>query len=161
MLAMASADLSGFFRGKWRIHRTLAYTLGGPASATFDGDASFSEFGGTSTLLYEERGKLAFGGQTLEAQRRYFFCFDRDPPGVYFAEIEDGETVVGKFFHPLDLSGELSSPETCGAEFDHLCVNDLYQGALRLKTSDAFEWQWRVTGPKKDGNLRAEYSRVT
>ena len=37
MLAMASSDLSGFFRGKWRIHRTLAYKLGGPASATFDG----------------------------------------------------------------------------------------------------------------------------
>eukprot|EP00662_Eupelagonemidae_sp_cell21_P003445 gene3445-34334_t len=46
------------------------------------------------------------------------------------------------------------------ARFRHPCVDDVYSGELAVRSADAWEWRWTVTGPTKDGTIESEYRRA-
>jgi hypothetical protein len=59
----------------------------------------------------------------------------------------------GRPFHTLDLTAG-------GCAVEHRCGGDRYDGAYRLTGPDTLEVDWRVTGPRKDLEIRTTYRRI-
>lgn len=43
---------------------------------------------------------------------------------------------------------------------EHICVRDLYTRAMAFEGQDEFRWDWRVSGPTKDGAVSQPFERV-
>ncbi|GMH39014.1 hypothetical protein BSKO_06912 [Bryopsis sp. KO-2023] len=156
-----------FARGSWRLNRTLRYVKGG-LSGSFAGTAKFQPpvagpgVSNSKTLLYSEEGSFTVeeSKQVLKAYRSYLFRCDAYPVKVYFVLKKD-PLDVGDFFHDLEFStSENGSTAKWNAAFEHLCVKDLYSGRFSVHDDDSFEWNWRIVGPKKDGEICTHYTRI-
>jgi len=127
--------------GGWRIDRQIADARsGGVASMT--GTAQFvADAGG---FAYHETGQLVMpGGACFHAERRYLWRFSGAMIEVRFED--------GRLFHLFD-------PARPGVPVTHPCGEDLYEGRYALST-DGWQAQWRVKGPRKDQVITTDYRR--
>jgi len=46
-----------------------------------------------------------------------------------------------------------------GSTVEHPCVKDMYRGMFRITGKDSFEWDWKISGPMKDGTITCTYRR--
>lgn len=113
-------------------------------------------------LLYKEQGTLYSIEQSMnpiQTHRHYFFDFSSSPIRVFF--VNNPEPLqLGDLFHTLEFDSTTQQEPTCGtAQFEHLCINDLYKGNFQILNKDKFCWNWFITGPNKDGNIQSVYQR--
>ncbi|EET47870.1 DUF6314 family protein [Thalassobium sp. R2A62] len=131
------------FRGTWQVSRVIADAASGTQSL-FAGIAEFSEQG-TDQLAYREQGQMTLpDGTTLAATRGYQWTFSKDRVWVGFEE--------GQPFHDFSPQGHEDGTE-------HLCINDLYRVRYDFAAFPVWSATYRVTGPRKDYNLRSLYHR--
>jgi Family of unknown function (DUF6314) len=132
-----------FLYGDWNVVRHISDHLTG-AVGVFRGQASFSRDG--LALTYCEHGELQFGGHCGPASR-----------SLLYRELADGSADVrfadGREFYRLDLRSGTWSAE-------HPCRADRYRVTVRRLSPDSFAEIWRVTGPAKDYELAATYTRT-
>mmetsp|Transcript_108839 Transcript_108839/g.318452 ORF Transcript_108839/g.318452 Transcript_108839/m.318452 type:complete len:192 (-) Transcript_108839:82-657(-) len=169
--------VKAFLAGRWVLSKTFDYRVGG-GRGRMEGVATFAEAPQLRTaLMYEERGTVHLEGvaNPFEAFRRYCFNTAKWPVEVYFVDDATKKELAPllpelechtSFFVPLPFDGELLEGSRgeqggCSGEsrFEHLCVNDLYSGSLRVTGPDGFEWNWSITGPAKDGDIRCSFRR--
>jgi hypothetical protein len=169
-------DLASFLLGRWHVERSLSE---GEEQGSFTGMAEFARDAGaagaadrlTDRLTWDERGRMRWRGNDLEAFRRLELVRDAAPDGgggeggggggegggVRGAgEHADGWEVRfddGRPFHALDLSSGV-----CSAV--HPCGEDHYEGEYRILGEDAFEVRWQVRGPRKDQWILSRYRRA-
>lgn len=95
--------------------------------------------------MYDEAGRLRFGGYQGEAARRYLFAFVRpEAASVHHAD--------GSLFHALNLSSGRD-------DVHHQCAEDHYRGRYRVLDQNAFTVTWDVTGPRKRYHMTTFYKR--
>jgi hypothetical protein len=73
---------------------------------------------------------------------------------VYFVDSTQ-PLVRGLLFHQLDLT------QNDRAEFTHLCKLDIYQGRFTILGQCAFNWDWEISGPHKEGKIWSHYEKST
>eukprot|EP00933_Yihiella_yeosuensis_P030492 TRINITY_DN24138_c0_g1_i1.p1 TRINITY_DN24138_c0_g1~~TRINITY_DN24138_c0_g1_i1.p1 ORF type:complete len:194 (-),score=28.42 TRINITY_DN24138_c0_g1_i1:94-675(-) len=164
--------LRNFLLGRWTLSKKFDYRIGG-GRGTMEGIATFTEtLPRPDVLMYEERGDVILEGlaKPVEAYRHYCFNTSQWPVEVYFVDDPTKKhlpsllpelDVHTSFFIPLTFgSGEGTATSSCEANFDHLCIDDLYSGHLKALSEEHFEWNWTVKGPNKDGNITCSYRRV-
>ena len=156
---------------KWILSKTLDYSYGG-YSGTFCGEAFFANIGHEeyqSLLHYTENGMAELcNGNTVSARQQLIYSFvDPAIVSVYFFddpyhdhEQNDGvESMIrhGRFFHHIrfDETNNNQPPVLSS----HPCGPDIYHGRLAFETSDFFTVHWKVTGPRKEGNIVSSYVR--
>jgi Family of unknown function (DUF6314) len=140
-----------FLTGEWNVARLISDFRTG-RSGVFRGTASFRPAGDTGAdpagraLSYCEEGELEFGEHRGPA-RRSLLLHSRDDGGadVRFAD--------GREFFRLDL-------RSGSCEAVHPCRDDQYRVTVTRLTADSFTETWRVSGPAKDYQLRATYTRA-
>ena len=136
------------------------YERGG-VSGTFAGSCHFRQIQ-HSTLdawAYHEVGAAALNGiGTLEAQRRLIWDFTCPLVRVSFDESSldrsDAAILKGaRFFHSVSLEG--------GAVVlsEHPCGPDVYRGSMLFQGPDSFTMVWRVSGPRKLGEIHSSFRR--
>lgn len=145
-VAGVTADTAGFLSGEWSIVRQIRDRRAGQ-DGTFRGHASFVPAGPQAgySLDYSEHGELRIGGYNGTATRslRYAACPDGSAD-VRFAD--------GRPFYRLDLrAGHWKA--------DHPCRADSYQVSVAVCGDDSFTETWQVTGPDKDYEMTATYTR--
>merc|ERR1712060_836309 len=59
------------------------------------------------------------------------------------------------FFHNLPFDGT----DACATSFSHLCSEDMYEGEFVVYGKNAFDWNWSVFGPNKDGTIGGRFTR--
>ena len=134
--------LKAYFSGTWSFLRRLD-------DRRLRAQGSILGFGrfrpGDEGLTYDERGRLVFAGGATTATQRYRYRCSNDGRGqVFFGD--------GRPCHGWDLTGGED-------RFRHRCTPDLYEGRCRLLNDNAWQLEWRVTGPRKDLHLATVYLR--
>lgn len=131
------------FEGDWRLTKTIADAKAG--TGVFEGAATFTRQG--DILTYLEHGILTPPGTDvgLEAERRYSW---REESGWIAISFEDGRA-----FHAIPQGVE--DPEAT-----HLCDPDRYDVEYDFKAWPDWRVLWRVSGPRKDYTMCAQYSRT-
>ena len=108
-------------------------------------------------LAYAESGVALLGSDTFEARRSLLYQHGcTGPVRCYFDDSPEARTVearieAARFFHDISLEG--SEP------FLHPCGPDVYSGRLIFESADAFRFDWRVTGPRKQGVITNRFRR--
>ena len=108
-------------------------------------------------LAYAESGVALLGSDTFEARRSLLYQHGcAGPVRCYFDDSPEARTVearigAARFFHDISLEG--SEP------FLHPCGPDIYRGRLVFESVDAFRFDWRVTGPRKQGWITNRFRR--
>ena len=108
-------------------------------------------------LAYAESGVALLGSDTFEARRSLLYQHGcAGPVRCYFDDSPEARTVearieAARFFHDISLEG--SEP------FLHPCGPDVYSGRLIFESVDAFRFDWRVTGPRKQGVITNRFRR--
>jgi Family of unknown function (DUF6314) len=150
--ATAGDDTLDFLAGDWNVLRWISDHRAG-TDGEFRGTASFRPRpgGGNSAsdrgaLEYTEEGELAFGSHRGPASRSLIYSGRPDGGAdVWFAD--------GRPFYRLDLrSGH------CVAE--HPCKADQYVVMVKRQGEDQFTETWHVTGPEKNYEMTATYTRA-
>jgi hypothetical protein len=114
------------------------------ANAPVSGSADASA-GSPDRLSWDERGRMRWRGNDLEARRVLELVREA---GGWEVRFDDGRP-----FHPLDLStGSFAAVHPCG--------EDHYEGEYRVLGDDLFEVEWRVRGPRKDQRIHTRYRRL-
>jgi hypothetical protein len=143
-----------FLTGDWNVVRLISDFRTG-RSGSFLGTASFrpaNDIAGPAggqdreTLGYTEQGELQFGDHRGPASRTLVYQGREDGGAdVRFAD--------GREFFRLDLGSG-----TCEAA--HPCRDDQYLVTVTRLTADSFAETWRVSGPAKDYQMTATYTRA-
>ncbi|GAA0477676.1 DUF6314 family protein [Streptomyces sp. NPDC046215] len=137
-------DALAYLAGRWSVRRTLV-DLGTGSRGTFDGTAAFRPLDGSAGLLHVEEGQLSWNGTVNRASRTLQVL--PAPDGTAEVTFADGRP-----FHDLDLrTGRWTTRHHCGA--------DLYLATFTVVSPDAWQVQWRTTGPAKDHLLRTTHQR--
>ena len=140
------ADLAGFLRGTWRLHRELLDASGRTPPGSFTGDGTFTPDTEVPGLLrYLEQGTAQFGSHRGPATRCLAYHVDGGRARVDFDD--------GRFFHDLDLRAGVW-------EVEHLCRADLYRGRFEVDDEHRWRQQWTVTGPHKDQRIHTVLTRL-
>jgi hypothetical protein len=126
--------------GHWVITRRVVDLESG-VEGRFAGEARFERDG--EGLRWRERGRLRFGSYDGEAVREYRIAPAGDGWVVQFAD--------GRPFHPLELDGR---------PVEHLCGDDRYAGEYTLRSPDALDVVWHVSGPRKRQRIESAYRRA-
>ena len=111
----------------------------------------------TTWLAYAESGVALLGSDPFEARRSLLYQHGcAGPVRCYFDDSPEARTVearieAARFFHEISLEG--SEP------FLHPCGPDVYSGRLIFESVDAFRFDWRVTGPRKQGWVTNRFRR--
>jgi hypothetical protein len=134
-------DLAAYLRGSWSVERELEDAELGRGS--FLGEASFRPDG--DGLAWVESGRLRIGAYDGPAWRELRLRPAPDGWEVRFAD--------GRFFHRLALDGD-------ACRMEHPCGEDRYTGEFTIRGPDAFEVDWRVSGPRKAQALAGRYVRA-
>lgn len=130
------------FEGHWTVQREIEDHLV-EQTGQFQGQASFTR--DALGLAYAEAGQLRFGTSAWAATRRYFWRDARDAIDVHFED--------GRFFHRIALEG--ARPNS-----DHFCDPDQYDVTYDFAQWPLWTSHWRVTGPRKDYEMRSRYRPV-
>ena len=133
------ADLEGL----WNVRRQIVHADG--AVNAFVGTTRFHRVG--HRLIQDEEGQLLMseGTSPIKATRRYIWTQERGRLECAFEDMRP--------FHTVPL-GTLC-PETT-----YLCPPDRYQVSYDFRPMDGWISIWRVEGPRKDYEMRNEYSLV-
>lgn len=149
----------GFLLGDWNVTRSVSDFRSG-RSGSFRGQASFVPVprepdaaaalregaGGPELVNYREEGEFRFGAHRGPAFRSLIYRARPDGGAdVRFAD--------GREFFRLDLTRG-----SCQA--DHPCREDSYHVTVTRLGPDSFTETWRVTGPDKDYEMTATYTRA-
>ena len=111
-------------------------------------------------LAYAETGVALLGSDTFEASRSLLYQHGcAGPVRCYFDDSPEARPVeariqAARFFHDISLDG---SSEPCLSK--HPCGPDVYSGRLIFESVDAFRFDWRVTGPRKQGWITNRFRR--
>jgi hypothetical protein len=134
-----------FLSGDWSVVRRIRDHRSGQVGS-FHGQASFRPSSAGDVLAYDEHGELQFGGHRGPASRSLLYMDAADGSAdVRFAD--------GRDFYRLDLRH--------GAwDAEHPCGSDRYLVTVTRIGADSFAETWRVTGPGKDYELSATYTRA-
>ena len=165
--------LRSFLDGSsWSLKKRLEYRRGG-AFGTWTGEAYFRDDPVRSDcILYTEKGELKMDSSPPTSPgmpssgRPLAFVFPAATPdddaAAAQAEVYFVEDHGLRFFHALPFCEDPppQSPSALACSFDHLCVQDLYQGQWKITGDDTFEIRWHVFGPTKDGDIVQEYVRL-
>jgi hypothetical protein len=153
---VVSRDLASYLLGRWEVERALSedgdegeFTGVAEFSRAADAVGAAAPGGAAPTpdhLTWDERGRMRWRGNDLEARRRLELV--REESDGWEVRFDDGRP-----FHPLDLSTGV-----CPAV--HPCGEDHYEGEYRVLGDDAFEVVWRVRGPRKDQRILSRYRRL-
>ena len=174
-----AASLRSYWRGKWQLAKEMSYERGGlsgtftgcaackhsrcmvrsahAAHTTCSGRAEFSPID-DGWLAYAESGVALLGSDSFEARRSLLYQHGSSGPvRCYFDDSPEARTVdarieAARFFHEISLEGS-------GVPFLHPCGPDVYRGRLVLESADAFRFDWRVTGPRKQGWITNRFRR--
>ncbi|RYH03300.1 hypothetical protein EU805_06145 [Salipiger sp. IMCC34102] len=134
----------GDFEGDWRLARLIDDRLAGQ-EGRFEGRARLTA-AGDGALAYVESGTLHLGAAPpLQAERRYIWRAQDGRIAVFFAD--------GRTFHSFRPTGE-------GAGTDHPCGADFYRVAYDFNDFPRWTTRWRVSGPRKDYEMRTTYLRA-
>ena len=96
-------------------------------------------------LIQDETGRLALGGQSFAASRRYIWQEAGDVLEVLFDDLRP--------FHSI--------PAGAGRhEATHLCGPDRYDVAYDFTQWPRWRSVWQVQGPKKDYKMTSDYTRA-
>lgn len=135
-------NLKAFLLGSWKLQRILI-DRDRAITGRFDGKATFSPC--ARGLLYEEHGSLTFGKHCGRAEQSYVFEF-LEGDGCALVRFRDGGA-----FHQLDLSrGE--------DRVSHACAADIYDGKFIAISPNAWQSEWKVSGPRKSLELATTYA---
>lgn len=131
------------FAGDWAVLRRISDHFGAQ-QGSFAGQARFRPVG--EALLYHETGMLVLGsGTPVRAERRYVW---RQVGGRIVVTHDDGRA-----FH--DFEPGLGQPEA-----RHWCDPDDYRVRYDFSCWPLWTAEWRVTGPRKDYVMLADYGRA-
>jgi hypothetical protein len=143
-----------FLLGDWNVARQISDFRAG-RSGSFHGRASFVPAAGgdlaeiasgREPVHYREEGEFNYGDHSGPASRT--LIYRARPDGGADVQFADGR----EFFR-LDL--------TSGAcEAGHPCREDSYQVSVARLGPDRYTESWRVTGPAKDYEMTATYTRT-
>ena len=129
------------FKGDWQITRLIEETGGG---ARAEGMARFRP-DGSGALRVEESGTLTLAaGTVLRFERAYLWA--QGPGGLIRTAFADGRP-----FHEFD-------PALARPQARHDCAPDTYDVAYDFSRWPDWTAVWRVTGPRKDYQMRTEYA---
>ncbi|AZQ69688.1 trigger factor [Silicimonas algicola] len=127
--------------GSWRITRDILHADG--TRASFEGEATFTPSG--QQLIQDETGRLALGGQSFAASRRYVWREAGDVLEVLFDDLRP--------FHCISAGAERH-------EATHLCGPDRYDVAYDFTQWPRWRSVWRVLGPQKDYIMTSDYAPI-
>ncbi|CAM9302704.1 unnamed protein product, partial [Hapterophycus canaliculatus] len=154
---------------------------------TKDGIHSSSDSADLLLLRYLEQGTFRVNGKGagFEAGQRLVYDCSGHVVRVHFVDDPKKPDSL-RFFHQLDFrtasepsvdttatAGAGGGAETSGkasmpgekksasprAEFEHLCVRDMYRGQVEVVGPNEFKTRWHVTGPQKDGRIHSTFKR--
>merc|ERR1712061_900533 len=112
------------------------------------------------------KGEMSLEGCTQPFTVYKHYCFNtlKWPVEVYFVDDPTKKHLDSltpslnehtSFFHSLPFNGD----SACATSFSHLCDKDMYEGEFVVYGKNAFDWNWSVAGPNKDGKIDARFSR--
>jgi len=136
-------------RGNWSVNREIEDRFNATEDRTggqggfFTGTAQFS--GDIPNLAYREKGTLAIGGTSLQAERQYIWQCHASSVTVLHKD--------GTPFHDFTLIDGSATAE-------HVCGNDLYRGAYWFRSPAEWQVTWVVCGPRKDFTSKTTYHRT-
>ncbi|CAM9941564.1 unnamed protein product [Ectocarpus fasciculatus] len=139
-------------------------------------------------LRYREQGTFRVNGEGAGFEAGQRLVYDCSGPVVRVHFVDDPKKPDAlRFFHELDfqtarpcetIAGAGTGGESSGtgvaaaagasfappppprAEFEHLCVRDMYRGKVEVVGPNEFKTSWHVTGPQKDGRINATFKRT-
>ncbi len=135
------------FLGTWIIERVIHDNLSGTDSL-FSGTASITRnFEGSAlqgAWLYHEEGRMRIPGlPPMTAERRYLW---QPQEGGFACYFEDARP-----FHRMSVGALTQS--------DHWCDPDQYDVSYEFGNWPAWASVWTVKGPRKDYDMRSEFTR--
>ncbi|CAM9793422.1 unnamed protein product [Ectocarpus sp. 6 AP-2014] len=136
-------------------------------------------------LRYREQGTFRVNGEGAGFEAGQRLVYDCSGPVVRVHFVDDPKKPDAlRFFHELDFqtaspyettaeagtggeaggtgvaaAGASFAPPPPRAEFEHLCVRDMYRGKVEVVGPNEFKTSWHVTGPQKDGRINATFKR--
>lgn len=145
------SDSLDFLIGGWEVRRVIEdhrNALRGcfVGTARLSPDPSSTREGILGGATYEEQGELELGDHVGPAARR--LEYRRGANGSVLLYLSHGSHFVD-----LDLA-----TGTC--ERQHRCAPDTYDIKIEVHSSHRYVEYWRVTGPRKDYEATATYSRL-
>ena len=146
--------------GRWQIMRDIKHANTHGENARFTGFAVVTKVE-NSLLQYRETGLLALAsGQTLTAQRAYFYKLVDKTLVIFYADgAQIGQEFVAlNFSMPKDSGHKDSCLHACA---QHLCGEDHYDVTFRLTLPTAFSTFIIVHGPRKSYVMTTQYERLT
>ncbi|MGH3359873.1 MAG: DUF6314 family protein [Nocardioidaceae bacterium] len=141
----AVEDLLAYLAGRWSVVRVIEDRSAGVVGG-FEGTLDCTPDADAATLTMHEHGELDWSGVRRPAFRTTRLAVG-DQPGVAEVRFDDG-----RLFHTLDLRSGVWVA-------DHPCAPDAYEGTFTVNGRDAWAYEWRVTGPRKDLLLRSRVTR--
>ena len=176
-----AAGLRSYWRGNWKLAKEMSYERGG-LSGTFTGARSNAVYTvrshHISITLHQHMGSHCItwhrtstqagrssrpsttAGSRMQRQvsRSWARTHSRRAGGCFTstgAQGQCGEARIqaARFFHDISLDGS----EPCLSK--HPCGPDVYSGRLIFESVDAFRFDWRVTGPRKQGWITNRFRR--
>ncbi|CAM9658762.1 unnamed protein product [Scytosiphon promiscuus] len=153
-----------------------------------DTSHSSNESAALLLLRYLEQGTFRVNGKGagFEAGQRLVYDCSGQVVRVHFVDDPKKPDSL-RFFHELDFrsaddpSSDGTAAKTAGedvevsgkvvtsaekvfasprAEFEHLCVRDMYRGQVEVVGPNEFRTRWHVTGPQKDGRIHSIFKRA-
>lgn len=163
------AAVRSYLEGRWRVHKRLDYAIPAEWRGTMSGVVTVTPRASQpSVLMWHEEGRMRLDAQPeldiATHKNLAFRCGDDWPVSVFFVDgdvkdaRDDGWGVAGGQGLFVELAPDSEGVVQFG--FDHLCINDLYTGAMVFETASSFRWSWTIRGPKKDGRITQEFERV-
>jgi hypothetical protein len=169
------AAVHAFLEGRWRVVKSLDYEIPAGWRGAMTGEVVVRPRPSQpSVLMWSETGQMRLDSQPASEISTHkhlaIRCPDQWPVSVFFvdgepaAATDDGWGVAptqGLFVELRPQEGdEEGEGSALSFAFDHLCVKDLYTGAMVFDGKDSFRWDWRIVGPNKDGLISQKYERI-
>ena len=168
-------------QGEWSLLRTIRSKLPTYPSGVFRGIAKLTPKEASNSAfdleyLYEEEGSLTTEqGLSLRGTRHYVYRYqeETDTISAWFVKPES-KSVVDYLFHEVKFSTGKGQNESgflgsrgkrFRAQGHHLCIDDDYDAEYEFMPKagrlDTWSVKYKVTGPKKDYTLSANYTRLS
>mmetsp|Transcript_14244 Transcript_14244/g.36904 ORF Transcript_14244/g.36904 Transcript_14244/m.36904 type:complete len:199 (+) Transcript_14244:55-651(+) len=163
------AAFRAYLEGRWRVNKRLDYATPAEWRGTMSGVVTVAPRSSQpSVLMWHEEGEMCLDARpalSIATHKNLAFqCRDDWPVSVFFVdgEVTDARDDGWGVAKGQGLFVELA-PDRGGVvqfSFDHLCINDMYSGAMVFESPERFRWSWTIRGPKKDGHIIQEFERL-
>lgn len=144
---MLSNTIPKYFIGEWAINRSIENT------GLYKGHAIFLGIS-KDKMTYREDGETHFDdGTKIAGFKNFIYQINDSNLDIFFDDgIDKGQKYLSILLRDLDEN-------SCASDI-YLCGEDTYNCTYQIHDDNNFQITTKISGPKKDYLLKANYTRV-